>query len=128
MMQCRAAQTDYISKCTCPYDHRSGTLLWSYKTGKDVLSVSISSNGSYVAAGSKDNKVYFIGEKKSLSSLPPAPTIQIFSETNTSTFTSVQTSEPVQNKTPQTKSTPFLSAIYATAMLLAVWMLRISRI
>ncbi len=103
--------------------NREGTLLWSYKTGKDVLSVSISSNGSYVAAGSKDNKVYFIGEKKPLSSLPSAPTIQIFSGTNTSNFTSVQTPEPVQNKTPQTRSTPFLSAIYATAMLVAGWMM-----
>lgn len=33
-------------------------LLWSYETGDDVASVSISSDGSYIAAGSYDNKVY----------------------------------------------------------------------
>ena len=33
-------------------------LLWSYKTGDTVYSVSISSDGSYIAAGSRDNKVY----------------------------------------------------------------------
>ena len=31
---------------------------WSYKTGYWVDSVAISSNGSYVVAGSDDNKVY----------------------------------------------------------------------
>lgn len=34
-------------------------LLWSYKTGGNVRSVAISQDGSYVAAGSRDNKVYF---------------------------------------------------------------------
>ncbi len=34
-------------------------LLWSYKTGDDVRSVSISSDGSYIAAGSDDNVYLF---------------------------------------------------------------------
>ena len=33
-------------------------LLWSYETGDTVYSVSISSDGSYIVAGSRDNKVY----------------------------------------------------------------------
>ncbi len=33
-------------------------LLWSYETGDDVWSVSITPDGGYVAAGSYDKKVY----------------------------------------------------------------------
>jgi len=41
-------------------------LLWSYKTGADVLSVSISSDGSYIAAGSYDDKVYMFDREGNL--------------------------------------------------------------
>ena len=37
----------------------TGYELWSYKTGGKVYDVSVSSDGSYIAAGSGDNKVYF---------------------------------------------------------------------
>jgi len=40
-------------------------LLWSYQTGADVRPVSISSDGSYIAAGSDDNKVYLFSHTSS---------------------------------------------------------------
>lgn len=42
------------------------TLLWRYKTGKEVSSVSVSSDGKYVAAGSLDKKVYFFNREGEL--------------------------------------------------------------
>ncbi|WP_456328839.1 WD40 repeat domain-containing protein [Archaeoglobus sp.] len=47
--------------------NRDGKLLWSYKTGSNwVLSVSMTPNGSYVAAGSRDSKVYFFSKDGTL--------------------------------------------------------------
>src|SRR3989304_5055462 len=34
-------------------------LLWSFKTGGDVSKVTLSSDGSYVAVGSGDGRIYF---------------------------------------------------------------------
>ena len=34
-------------------------LLWSYETGNILEDISVSTDGSYIAAGSRDNKVYF---------------------------------------------------------------------
>lgn len=39
--------------------------LWSYTTGGDVCSVAISSDGSYIAAGSGDDKVYLFSRTSS---------------------------------------------------------------
>ena len=41
-------------------------LLWSYKTGGIVESVSISSDGSCIAAGSEDDKVYMFDREGNL--------------------------------------------------------------
>ncbi|GEM_PF-3346874 len=41
-------------------------LLWSYETGGLVNSVSVSSDGSYIAAGSDDTKVYFFNREGKL--------------------------------------------------------------
>ena len=40
--------------------------LWSYETDWDVNSVSISSDGSYIAAGSEDSKVYLLDREGNL--------------------------------------------------------------
>ena len=45
---------------------RQGNLLWSYETGCYVESVSISSDGSYIAAGSGDDKVYMFDRQGNL--------------------------------------------------------------
>ena len=51
-------------------------LLWSYKTGHIVNSVSISSDGSYIAAGSDDDKVYLL--EQAFSAVAPSNvTIQV---------------------------------------------------
>ncbi len=43
--------------------NKAGSLVWSYQTGNDIYSVAISANGSYVVAGSRDNRVYyFVGD------------------------------------------------------------------
>jgi WD40 repeat protein len=39
------------------------TLLWSYETGGNVWDVSVSADGSYIAAGSYDKKVYFFNRE-----------------------------------------------------------------
>ncbi|MCZ7355550.1 MAG: hypothetical protein O8C66_07610 [Candidatus Methanoperedens sp.] len=97
-----------------------GTLLWSYRTDKDVLSVSLSPDGSYAAAGSKDLKVYFIGEKASQSITPAIQTTLATPEVPIIT-TSTQTPETFQNYTTPNKSTPFPSVLSAIVMLLVFW-------
>ena len=47
---------------------------WSYTTGDEVLSVAISADGEYIAAGSQDAKVYLF-----LNNLPPTATIDSIS-------------------------------------------------
>jgi WD40 repeat protein len=41
-------------------------LAWSYQTGAEVWSVSISSDGNYIAAGSGDNRVYLFSRSSGL--------------------------------------------------------------
>jgi len=47
------------------FSRTSSTPLWSYKAGGKVCSVSISSDGSYIAAGCGDNKVYLFSRASS---------------------------------------------------------------
>jgi len=46
-------------------DIRSANSIWSYATGEILFSVAISSDGQYVAAGGKDNKVYLFDKASS---------------------------------------------------------------
>ena len=45
-------------------------LLWSYDASDSVWGVSVSSDGSYIAAGSGDAKVYFFASDADCSSVP----------------------------------------------------------
>ncbi|MCL0078309.1 WD40 repeat domain-containing protein, partial [Dehalococcoidia bacterium] len=45
---------------------REGELLWSYETGSQVFEVSVSADGSFIAAGSDDKKVYFFNREGEL--------------------------------------------------------------
>jgi hypothetical protein len=52
------------------------SLLWKYGTGSSVWSVSISSDGSYIAAGSKNGYVYLFTRSSSSppqQQIPPPP-------------------------------------------------------
>lgn len=45
----------------------NSNILWNYTTGGDMISISLSSDGNYIVAGSSDNKVYLFDK---LSSTP----------------------------------------------------------
>ncbi|SVC03001.1 uncharacterized protein METZ01_LOCUS255855, partial [marine metagenome] len=47
------------------FDKDSSTPLWSYSTGSEVPSVSISADGEYIAVGSRDDKVYLFDKDSS---------------------------------------------------------------
>ncbi len=52
--------TFFLSQGLLAHGQTSYPPLWSYETGDIIGSISVSSDGSYVAAGSHDAKLYFL--------------------------------------------------------------------
>ena len=59
------SQSDDEAKVLNEREIRSANNIWSYTTGELLFSVAISSDGQYVAAGGKDNKVYLFDKASS---------------------------------------------------------------
>jgi len=83
------------------FSRSSGTPLWSYQTGGGIYSVSISSDGSYVAAGNADCWVYFFSSKSQPTSLSVSPSSFTLLAGQTQTLTATLTAEgiPLPGKT-----------------------------
>jgi len=65
------AASSYVSIGSCDnqnvyFFNKQGKLLWSYNIGNDVRSISVSSDGSYIAVGPEDDNIYLLNKEGKL--------------------------------------------------------------